>query len=110
MEKIGTWAFLIGILIAIIAGLVPTFSENELSGQVTAVLVILGLIVGFLNIRAKETQEFLVACMAMLVVAGLGALPPLGKTLGMILTNIFVFVGPAAFLVAFRAVWELAED
>ncbi len=110
MEKIGTWAFLLGVLIAIVAGLVPNFAQPPLSGQVAWVLVILGLVVGFLNIRAKEIQEFLVACVAILVVAGMGGLPPLGRTLGTILTNIIAFVAPAAFLVACRAIWQLAED
>jgi hypothetical protein len=110
MEKIGTWAFLIGVLIAVVAGLVPTFSQPPLAGQVAWVLVILGLVVGFLNIRAREIQEFLIACVAILVVAGMGGLPPLGRTLGTILTNIIAFVAPAAFLVACRAIWQLAED
>ncbi len=110
MEKIGTWAFLLGVLIAVIAGLVPTFSAPPLGGQVAWVLVILGLVVGFLNIRAREIQEFLVACVAILVVAGMGGLPPLGRTLGIILTNIIAFVAPAAFLVACKAVWQLAEE
>lgn len=110
MEKIGTWAFLIGVLIAVVAGLVPTFAQPPLAGQVAWVLVILGLVVGFLNIRAREIQEFLVACVAILVVAGMGGLPPLGRTLGTILTNIIAFVAPAAFLVACRAIWQLAED
>lgn len=104
MEKIGTWAFLLGVLIAIVAGFVPTLPAT----QVAWVLVILGLIVGFLNIRARETQEFLVACIAIIAVSGF--LPNLGMTLKAILTNIIAFVAPAAFLVACRAVWALAEE
>lgn len=110
MEKIGTWAFLIGVLIAVVAGLVPNFAQPPLAGQVAWVLVILGLVVGFLNIRAREAQEFLVACATILIVAGMGGLPPLGRTLGTILTNIIAFVAPAAFLVALKEVWHLAED
>jgi hypothetical protein len=110
MEKIGTWAFLIGVLIAVVAGLVPAFAQAPLASQVAWVLVILGLVVGFLNIRAREVQEFLVACIAVLIVAGMGGLPPLGRTLGTILTNIIAFVAPAAFLVALRAIWQLAEE
>ena len=106
MEKIGTWAFLIGVLIAIVAGLV-----SSLETAVTAwVLVILGLLVGFLNIRGRETQEFLIACVALISVTAIGGIPPLGRVLGTILTNIIAFVAPAAFLVACPAVWQLAED
>lgn len=110
MEKIGTWAFLLGVLISVVAGLVPNFAEPPLAGQVAWALVILGLLVGLLNIRARETQEFLIACTAILVVAGMGGLPPLGRILGAILTNIIAFVAPAAILVALRAVWQLAEE
>jgi hypothetical protein len=106
MEKIGTWAFLIGVLIAVVAGLISSLPAT----QVAWVLVILGLVVGFLNIRAREAQEFLVACIAILVVAGMGGLPPLGRTLGTILTNMIAFVAPAALLVSLRAIWQLAED
>jgi len=106
MEKIGTWAFLIGVLIAVVAGLIPSLPAT----QVAWVLVILGLVVGFLNIRAREAQEFLIACIAILVVAGMGGLPPLGRTLGTILTNMIAFVAPAALLVSLRAIWQLAED
>lgn len=110
MEKVGTWAFLIGVLIAVVAGLVPAFGQPPLATQVAWVLVILGLVVGFLNIRAREAQEFLVACIAILVIAGMGGLPPLGRTIGTILTNIIAFVAPAAILVAIRAIWALAEE
>lgn len=106
MEKIGTWAFLLGVLIAIVAGFVPAWRTP----QVVWVLVLLGLIVGLLNIRAKEVQEFLVASIAVLVVASMGALPALGITLGTILDNIIAFVGPAALIVALKAVWDLAQD
>ena len=106
MEKIGTWAFLVGVLIAIVAGFLPSL-ETPVTGWV---LVILGLVVGFLNIRAKEAQEFLVACVAILVVTSMGGLPFVGPTLGVILGNIIAFVAPAAFLVAIRSIWALAED
>ena len=107
MEKIGTWAFLLGVLIAVVAGL------TKLPPIAYWVLVVLGLIVGFLNIRAKEVQEFLIASTAIVVMIGMGAisLPDVARDLlGPILTNIIAFVAPAAFLVALRAVWQLAED
>lgn len=106
MEKIGTWAFLLGVLIAVIAGLVPAWRTP----QVIWVLVILGLIVGLLNVKAKEVTEFLVASVAILIVASMGALPALGVTLGTILDNIIAFVGPSAMIVALKAIWDLAED
>ena len=52
IRKIGGWAFLIGIIIAIIAGIIGPIDKT-----VTIVLVVLGLIVGLLNITEKEVQS-----------------------------------------------------
>jgi hypothetical protein len=75
------------------------------------ILVVLGLIVGFINIGVKETHDFLVAVIALLLAgtAGLGNLPAIGTYIGAILTNITTFVAPAAVIVALKAVWELAR-
>jgi hypothetical protein len=53
--KIGKWAFIIGLVLAVLAGLL--FQP----GWALWVLAILGVIVGFLNITAEETRGFLLA-------------------------------------------------
>lgn len=107
-RKVGHYAFIIGIIIAVIAGLFP-----EAIAGTTLLLVILGLIVGFLNVQSKETTEFLVASIT-LIVAGSAGLrvvtwANLGVYLSQILGNIAVFVAPAAVVVAIKAVFALAE-
>jgi hypothetical protein len=104
-SKLGHWAFIVGILIAIIAGLVPAWQTPT----ITWVLVILGLVVGLLNISAKETIEFLVAAIALLVIGSVGAIPALGTIVLSILSNIVAFVAPAALIVALLAVYRLAQ-
>ena len=105
--KIGHWSFLIGIVLAIIAGFVPQLQTPT----VTWVLVLLGLIVGFLNITAKEVQEFLIATIALVIAADAAAdIIALGLTMSMILSNIVTFVFPAALLVALKAIWTLASE
>ena len=47
-EKIGGWAFILGVLIAVIAGLASAALDAASAGYVTLALVVLGLIVGFL--------------------------------------------------------------
>ena len=112
--KIGQWAFILGIALAIIVG-VFTLSET-VAGTVTLVLVILGLIVGFLNITEKETTPFLIAAIALLAtgsaVDSLKVIPPkvLGDFLASSVNNIAAFVTPAAILVAVKAIWALAKD
>ena len=112
--KLGQWAFIVGILLAII---VSAFTLSEaLTGWITLLLVVLGLIVGFLNITEKETTPFLIAGIALLATGSaadsLKVIPP--KVLGDFLTssvnNIAAFVTPAAILVAVKAIWALAKD
>ena len=107
-RKVGHYAFIIGILIAVIAGLFP-----EAIAGTTLLLVILGVIVGFMNVTAKETTEFLVASITLIVAgsAGLRVITwaNLGVYFSQILGNIAVFVAPAAIVVAIKAVFTLAE-
>jgi len=104
-SKLGHWAFIVGVLIAVIAGLVPAWQ----TATVTWILVILGLVVGLMNITAKETVEFLVATIALMLIGSAGAIPALGTIILSILANIVAFVAPAALVVALKAVYELAR-
>ncbi|MEM4263540.1 MAG: hypothetical protein QW666_01430 [Candidatus Woesearchaeota archaeon] len=104
-SKIGHWAFIIGILLAVVAGLVPAWQTPT----VTWILVILGLIIGLLNIQAKETTEFLVAAITLLIVGSAGAIPALGVIVLSILANIVAIVAPAALVVALKAIYALAS-
>ena len=100
---IGKWAFIIGLAIAIIAGFVVL-------PYVTLILVVLGLIVGVLNITDKETKDFLIAAIALTVGAtSLNALPAIGAIATTIMANIVAFVVPAALLVALKSVYSLAK-
>jgi len=106
-SKTGHWAFLIGVVLAVIAGFVP----NLQTPTVSWILVLLGLIVGFLNVTAKETQEFLIAAVALVLAANAaGDIVQLGRTMAIILENVVTFVFPAALLVALKTIWQLASE
>lgn len=107
-EKLGSWAFIIGVLVAIIAGLIP----DIITADVAALgLVILGVIVGLVNVTRKETNTFLLASIALLLAsaAGLNILPLLGNAVVAILQNIAALIAPAAIIVALKAVWDTAK-
>jgi uncharacterized membrane protein YfhO len=110
-NKPGRYAFLAGIIIALIAGL---FTNLLAGATVSLILAILGLIVGFLNVSAKETTEFLVASIALVLLAvpsGLiSQIQVVGVYLEAILINIATFVIFAALIVALKAIWQLAEN
>lgn len=113
-QKIGAYAFMLGVIIAILAGIATGFVATY-TGIITLVLVVLGLIVGYLNISDKEIVPFMVAAIG-LIVAGSAKLSAidsviagLGTTLDAILGNIIVFVAPAAIIVGLKTVYALAK-
>ena len=53
---IGSWAFVIGIVFAVVLGLLDNINEMWI-----IVLVVIGLIIGLLNISEKETKPFLIS-------------------------------------------------
>ena len=110
-NKIGAWAFILGVVIAIVAGLAAGALDATTAGYITFVLVILGLAVGFLNIGAKDGQAFLIAAIALLLVgtANLVAIPYVGTYLASMVLNIAAFVAPAALVVSLKAIYNLAS-
>ncbi|MFQ5474774.1 MAG: hypothetical protein ACE5DM_02960 [Candidatus Nanoarchaeia archaeon] len=105
-HKTGHYAFIVGVVLAVVAGIIVT--ENP---WVVLALVVLGLIVGIMNVTAKETTEFLVAAIALIAAgsANLAIIPVVGPWLTSVLAYITVFVAPAAIVVALKAVKTLAE-
>ena len=108
IQQLGEWAFLGGVILAILVGLVPGLFPAQ---SIATLLVVLGILVGIINISEKKAHEFLLATVALLVAgsAGLQTLPLVGTYIGPILTNIVSFVAPAAVIAALKAVYELGK-
>tara|TARA_Y100000034_G_C6720729_1_gene318863 strand:+ start:104 stop:448 length:345 start_codon:yes stop_codon:yes gene_type:complete len=104
-DQIGGWAFIVGLVIAVLFGII------QLPSFFTPVLVVLGLVVGLLNVGDKQVTGFLVAAIALLVAgnAGLGVIPAVGGILEGILVKLVAFVAPAAVVVAIKQVYELGR-
>ena len=101
---IGRWAFLIGLILSVLAGL-----GGVIPGLVTT-LFVLGLIVGFLNVTEKEGTAFLVAVIALLVIGIAGLqLGGLTQVVVGILNNLIAFVSAAALIVAIKQVLAIAR-
>jgi hypothetical protein len=113
LQKIGEWVFILGIIIAIVAGLAEYSGalRTPFNEVATAVIVVLGLAVGFLNIKEQNVREFLLAAVALLLVgsAGVGVLTELGIAVSRILAWVAAFVAPAALVVALRSVYIQAS-
>jgi hypothetical protein len=109
LSKIGFWAFIIGLCIAIIAGVSGSLSENT---AIITVLIIIGLIVGFLNITSKEITLFLVATIALIVtghVFGSITVLHIGRYLDQILTMVATLMAPAAVVASIKALWAVGR-
>lgn len=106
--KVGRWAFVIGLIVSILLGFI-SFAYSSL------ILVILGLIVGFLNVTEKEASKFLIAVIAMIVIgiAGLQSLSFLGTLLTWVetvLISFTLFVAASGLVVALKVLFEVGKN
>lgn len=101
---IGKWAFIIGLVIAVLAGL---FFQPDWA---IWVLAILGVIVGFLNVTVEETRSFLLASIALTLSAtALNTLPIIGTALSYVLPFVVAFVAGATIVVALKELFQTAR-
>ena len=128
--ELGSWAFLIGTLIAIIVGFYQAFSLESGSnffvtvagGWSAWVLAIMGIIVGFLGfmgegtITKKEMPGFLMAGIALVVMGGVFQgwhaiiTPYIGALLAGISMSLSIFIAPAVVILAIKNVWYIGKD
>ena len=96
-QTIGKWAFIVGLVIAVLAGL---FFQSE---GATWILAILGVIVGLLNVAVVETRGFLLASIALMLSAtALNTLP--------VLPFVVAFVAGATLVVALKELFQIARS
>lgn len=120
-NNIGAWAFLIGVILAIVIGISASLISipvvTQYNAQIYAILVILGLVVGFMNVGAKDAQTFLLAAAILVIVSKFGMEGVTGSIIGIqvgaIVTAIFgallaLFI-PATIIVALRSVFNIAK-
>jgi hypothetical protein len=105
MEKIGRYAFIAGLIISVIAGFMA------IGDMGIAALVVLGVIVGILNVTGKEVQPFLLGTVALMLVGSalsmvLATFPPVPG----ILSAFVAFVAGAALIVALKEVYAITSS
>jgi len=106
-DLIGSWAFLIGFLLTILfAILVSNKPEWALW-----ILVVLGVIVGLLNITVHEVQPFLLAGAILVIVSHFGGeLFAPNNIVGVWLDYVKALFVPATLIVALRSLWALGRS
>ena len=121
-RKIASWLFLIGILVAVIVGIIWAANETALAEYQTPIyttLAILGFVVGVLsffaigNIAQERIPTFLIAA---LILVGIGAtgqafvhLDVIGPYFANIAFTLAIFAAPAAGILAIRAIWDAGK-
>jgi hypothetical protein len=112
---IGAWAFLIGIILALIVGIVAGSKINPL---ILGILAILGVVTGFF-VSERDVQTFLIASVSLVIVsyAGIQGLLisaafagiEIGKILSSILGALLALFVPSTIVVAIKTVFSIAN-
>lgn len=104
-SMIGKWAFLIGVILALIIGLLGALNATWLW-----ILVIIGLIIGLLNVADKETVPFLWSGLALIIASTFGQSVLSGVLiLNNVLNALLAIFVPATVIVAIKNVFMLAK-
>jgi len=113
---VGAYAFLVGVVLAVIFGLFNA-SLEQAGGLFYSALVVIGLIVGFMNVGDKDSNVFLLASLSLVIVGALG-LEPLKyiggnnyvvESLRNVLGSLLVLFVPATIVVALKTVFAMAK-
>jgi len=121
-NSLAAWSFLIGVILAVIIGittstLLPIPFITKYISLIYLILVILGLIIGFVNVADRDMQTFLIAGAILVLISNLG-INSLNKSLigiggGDVFSSIFgalvtLFV-PATIVAALKTVFSIAR-
>ncbi|MFH1325683.1 MAG: hypothetical protein ABIH49_02860 [archaeon] len=118
---LGAWAFLIGVVLAIIIGLstslIPIPALTTYSKQIYAILVLIGILVGFLNVTGRDSQTFLIAGAVLVIVARFGMDSVTGSLIGLgvgdavssVFGALLSLFAPATIIVALKTVFSIAK-
>lgn len=112
-----TTLYVIGVILAVVMGIGAAMGSNWATNDwLVFILIVIGLVVGFYNVKAKEVHSFLVGTLTLIIantVANLTALdiliPKLGTFVSATISSFIVVVAAAAVVVSFKAVYELGK-
>ena len=120
---VGAIAFLIGVIFAVIIGIstssfLPISFIVSYSSQIYAILIILGIVIGFfINVSEKSSQVFLTTGAILVIVSKFGMESVKGSLIGIgigdIVSSIFatllILFVPATIIVALKTLFSTAR-
>lgn len=109
-KKIAQWAVASGLSLAVIISLLERFTTMSIAMSGT-ILVIVGIIVGLMNITKTERASFLTAGLTLSVMGGMAVMIPLiGGFVEILLRNLAVMIAPAMLIVAVTTVFATGKN
>ena len=113
---LGAYAFLTGVILAILVGILQTTLDIRTSSLPYVLLVLLGIGVGLFNFNERDSFTFLVASLSLVIVSGFGQTAlvyvskvPILSSLSDILAALLVMFVPATIIVALKTVFSIAN-
>lgn len=117
---VGAWAFLIGVVLAILIGLLAgIFDSIEINPMILGILSILGVFVGYF-VAEKDVRTFLIASVSLVIVSYtgisgliLGAAVSgfgIGKIISSVLQTLLALFVPATIIVALKSVFSISSS
>lgn len=113
-NMLGAWAFLAGIILAVLVGF---FAGDKISQLILWILVGLGLVVGYF-VSEKDARTFLIASVSLAVVSYVGISgmvlnaaisgAEIGRVISSILGTLLMLFVPAAIVVAIKSVFSIS--
>ena len=117
--KLSMWAFRIGVVIAILYGIQKALGKSYiLDDKVIGVMILLGIVVGLVNLTTKEIMPFLVSSFVLYVMGGFvgsvqasldSLIPKLGTLVASVVQASLMLVFAIAVVIALKEAWLLSS-
>ncbi len=120
-NSVGAWAFLIGVVLSLIIGLFTTLlpipALVKYSAYIYGVLVLLGIIVGIMIVRGKDSQTVLLAGVIIIIAGQFGKQTISGSLIGLglgdavssIFSALLALFVPTTIIIALKTVFSIAK-
>ncbi len=112
------WAFLIGVVLALVGGMLSALF-GHLNPIVLGLLLVIGFIVGFIGVSPNDVSKFMTAAVSLVIVsyagtAGVRNIEFLNWEIGNILSStlgaLLVLLVPATIVVAIRSMFSISQE
>lgn len=116
-QKIGQYSFIAGVILAVVLGLASSAIPATITPWLVSLLVLAGLAVGFINVTGKETKEFLLVALVLVIVSNMApdalsklSIGAIGTYLQNVLGQVMAFVVPATIVIGLKDIWSLGQN